>query len=87
MRKFTYYQRYKCIFLKAFKTHDKGTKGLVMLLPHDDGDHWYLSVKEMDPILSTNAKEHEDFELVIEKPVEPLIIETASPIKTKGKAK
>ena len=85
MRKYTYYQRYKCIFLKAFKLHKEGTKGLAMLLPHGDEDHWYLSVNDMSPILTTNAKENEDFEMVIDKSVEVPIIETVVPPKKKGK--
>ncbi len=56
-----------------------------MLLPHGDGDHWYLSVNDMSPILTTNAKEHEDFEFVIEKQVEAAIIEPVTP-KKKGKS-
>jgi hypothetical protein len=86
VKKFTYYQRYKCIFLKAFKLHKEGTKGLAMLLPHGDGDHWYLSINDMSPILTTNAKEHEDFEMVIDKPVDTSIIEPEQP-KKKGKSK
>lgn len=63
MVKRIYYQRYKCVFLKEFKNYKKGTKGFAMLLPHGDGDHWYLSVKEMEATLTTNAKEGIDFGL------------------------
>lgn len=66
MIKRVYYQRYKCIFLKEFKNHKANTKGVAMLLPHNDGDHWYLSYKEMDAILTTNAKEGIDFKLEVE---------------------
>lgn len=66
MRKHVYYQRYKCIFLKDIKNYKAKTKGTAMLLPHGDGDHWYLSVKETESILTHDAKEGIDFKLDVE---------------------